>query len=257
LVDWDAGQYLKFEDERTRPAADLLRRVPLTSAQLCVDLGCGPGNSTQLLVGRFPEARVTGLDSSAAMIAQARKRLPDVIFSEMDLQKWNPPERFDLIYANAVLQWVPNHPALLSRLVSFLKTGGCLAVQMPDNLDEPSHQLMTETARNGPWSNVFATRATPRETLGSPEDYYAWLQRAGCRVDIWRTTYIHALDSANAIVEWFKATGLKPFLDPLPSDRRAAFLKQYEAEIANAYPSQADGKVLLRFPRLFFVAQRM
>ena len=257
MVDWDAGQYLKFEDERTRPAADLLRRVPLTSAQLCVDLGCGPGNSTELLVGRFPQARVTGLDSSAAMIAQARKRLPDVIFSEMDLQKWNPPERFDLIYANAVLQWVPNHPALLSRLVSFLKTGGCLAVQMPDNLDEPSHQLMTETARNGPWSEVFATRATPRETLGSPEDYYAWLQRAGCRVDIWRTTYIHALDSANAIVEWFKATGLKPFLDPLPSDRRAAFLKQYEAEIANAYPSQADGKVLLRFPRLFFVAQRM
>jgi len=257
LVDWDAGQYLKFEDERTRPAADLLRRVPLTTAQLCVDLGCGPGNSTELLVGRFPQARVTGLDSSAAMIAQARKRLPDVIFSEMDLQKWNPPERFDLIYANAVLQWVPNHPALLSRLVSFLKTGGCLAVQMPDNLDEPSHQLMTETARNGPWSEVFATRATPRETLGSPEDYYAWLQRAGCRVDIWRTTYIHALDSANAIVEWFKATGLKPFLDPLPSDRRAAFLKQYEAEIANAYPSQADGKVLLRFPRLFFVAQRM
>ena len=257
MVDWDAGQYLKFEDERTRPAADLLRRVPLTTAQLCVDLGCGPGNSTELLVGRFPEARVTGLDSSAAMIAQARKRLPDVIFSEMDLQNWNPPERFDLIYANAVLQWVPNHPALLSRLVSFLKTGGCLAVQMPDNLDEPSHQLMTETARNGPWSDVFATRATPRETLGSPEDYYAWLQRAGCRVDIWRTTYIHALDSANAIVEWFKATGLKPFLDPLPSDRRAAFLKQYEAEIANAYPSQADGKVLLRFPRLFFVAQRM
>lgn len=257
MVDWDAGQYLKFEDERTRPAADLLRRVPLTTAQLCVDLGCGPGNSTELLVGQFPQARVTGLDSSAAMIAQARKRLPDVIFSEMDLQNWNPPEQFDLIYANAVLQWVPNHPALLSQLVSYLKTGGCLAVQMPDNLDEPSHQLMTETARNGPWSEVFATRAIPRETLGSPEDYYAWLQRAGCRVDIWRTTYIHALDSANAIVEWFKATGLKPFLDPLPSDRRAAFLKQYEAEIANAYPSQADGKVLLRFPRLFFVAQRM
>jgi trans-aconitate 2-methyltransferase len=257
LVDWDAGQYLKFENERSRPAADLLRRVPLRNARLCVDLGCGPGNSTALLVERFPQAHITGLDMSADMIASARKRLPNLQFSQLDLQSWDPAEPLDLIYANAVLQWLPNHPVLLSRLASFLNTGGCLAIQMPDNLDEPSHQLMAEIARQGPWAEALEVGATPQETLGSIEDYYAWLHRAGCRIDIWRTTYVHALDGPGAIVEWFKATGLKRYLDPLPPDQRAGFLTLYVAEIARAYPPQADGKVLLRFPRLFLVAQRL
>jgi trans-aconitate 2-methyltransferase len=257
LVDWDAGQYLKFEDERTRPALDLLRRVPLRHAECCVDLGCGPGNSTTLLVKRFPKARITGLDSSAAMVAKARERLPAIPFDLGDLRHWTPAERFDLIFANAVLQWLPDHPTLLPRLASHLKTGGCLAVQMPDNLDEPSHLLMAQVATTGRWSTALAGAATARETLGSFEDYYACLQRAGCRVDIWRTTYVHALDGADAIVEWFKSTGLKPYLDPLPPTDRAAFIERYRAELARSYPPQADGKVLLRFPRLFFIAQRL
>ena len=257
MVDWDAGLYLKFEDERTRAAIDLLRRVPLGQIECCVDLGCGPGNSTELLLERFPTARIAGLDSSAAMVAKARERLPGIAFDRVDLRDWTPAERFDLIFANAVLQWLPDHPTLLPRLVSYLKTGGCLAVQMPDNLHEPSHLLMAQVASNGPWSAALAAAATARETIGSFEDYYACLQRAGCRVDIWRTTYVHALDGVGAIVEWFKATGLKPYLDPLPPHDRAVFLQRYQLELAHAYPAQADGKVLLRFPRLFFVAQRL
>ena len=203
------------------------------------------------------EARIAGLDSSASMVAKARERLPGIAFDRVDLRDWTPAERFDLIFANAVLQWLPDHPTLLPRLVSYLKTGGCLAVQMPDNLHEPSHLLMAQVASNGPWSAALAAAATARETIGSFEDYYACLQRAGCRVDIWRTTYVHALDGVGAIVEWFKATGLKPYLDPLPPNDRAAFTERYQAELAHAYPAQADGKVLLRFPRLFFVAQRL
>ncbi|KAB0268477.1 trans-aconitate 2-methyltransferase [Microvirga brassicacearum] len=256
MADWNADQYLKFEDERTRPSTDLLRRVPLAEAERCVDLGCGPGNSTALLAGRFPVARITGLDSSAAMVAAARERLPDVDFQQMDLQAWEPTERFDLIFANAVLQWLPNHAGLLPRLVSFLKTGGVLAVQMPNNLDEPAHRLMTQIAKAGPWAGALSSASAARSTIGSFEDYYACLQRAGCNVDIWQTTYIHVLDGPGAIVEWFRSTGLKPYLDPLPDGERANYLALYEAAIAEAYPAQGDGKVLLRFPRLFFVAQR-
>lgn len=256
MADWSPGQYLKFADERTRPSADLLARVPLGSARRCIDIGCGPGNSTELVAARFPEAETRGLDSSPAMVARARERLPGLAFETGDVATWAPRERFDLIFANAVFQWVPDHGALLPRLAGFLAPGGCLAVQMPNNLDEPSHRLMREAALDGPWAGKLAAAAGAREEIGSFEAYYAWLRGAGCRVDVWQTTYVHALDGASAIVEWFKSTGLRPYLDPLGPEERDAYLARYLAAVRTAYPEQADGKVLLRFPRLFFVAQR-
>lgn len=256
MADWNAGQYLKFEDERTRPSIDLLRRVPLEEATHCVEIGCGPGNSTELIVKRYPTARILGLDNSPDMLTKARARLPDLLFEETDIANWETTERFDLIFANAVLQWLPGHPDLLKRLACFLKDGGCLAVQMPNNLNEPSHRLMKQVAQEGPWAEKLSSAAEARETIGSFEDYYAWLQQAGCTVDIWQTTYVHPLAGGEAIVEWFKSTGLKPYLDPLSPDHRSEYVRRYQAAIAQAYPAQQDGKVLLRFPRLFFVAQR-
>jgi trans-aconitate 2-methyltransferase len=246
---------LKFEGERTRPSIDLLGRVPLANATSCIDIGCGPGNSTELIAKRYPAARIIGLDNSPDMLAKARTRLPDLRFEEADIANWQTAERFDLIFANAVLQWLPGHPELLNRLVSFLKDGGCLAVQMPNNLNEPSHRLMEQVRQEGPWAEKLSSAAGTRETIGSFEDYYSWLQQAGCSVDIWQTTYIHPLAGAEAIVEWFKGTGLKPYLDPLFPEERSEYLRRYEAAIAQAYPVQQDGKVLLRFPRLFFIAQ--
>jgi len=256
LTDWNAGQYLKFDDERTRPALDLLRRVPLSDPEHCVDLGCGPGNSTELLVARYPNARVSGLDTSPDMLAKARQRLPGVDFCLADLATWQPDERFDLIFANAVLQWLPDHPNLLARLATFLRSGGCLAVQMPNNLNEPSHRLMEQVAGDGPWADRLCSAPAAREAIGSFEAYYAWLQQAGCSVDLWQTTYVHPLDGADAIAAWFGSTGLRPYLAPLSPEEQAVYLDRYRAEIARAYPPQADGKVLLRFPRLFFVATK-
>jgi trans-aconitate 2-methyltransferase len=256
VADWNAGQYLKFEDERTRPSVDLLRRVPLFDPQRCADIGCGPGNSTELLARRFQGAQVSGLDTSPGMLAKARERLPSLTFEQADVSQWQPEERFDLIFANAVLQWVPDHPGVLTRLVSFLRSGGCLAVQMPNNLNEPSHRLMEQVAGDGPWAARLTSASAAKEAIGSFEDYYSLLQQAGCTVDIWQTTYVHPLEGAGAIIEWFKSTGLRPYLDPLSPEEQAVYLGRYKEEIAKAYPAQADGKVLLRFPRLFFVAQR-
>ena len=120
---WSPTQYLKFEDERTRPARDLLAQVPLGDARRVVDIGCGPGNSTELLVERFPEAEVIGLDSSAEMLAAARKRLPAATFVEADAATWSPAEPVDLLFANAVFQWVPDHLAVLARLLAALAGG--------------------------------------------------------------------------------------------------------------------------------------
>lgn len=150
--DWNARQYLKFEDERTRPPRDLLAQVPLQSPRRVIDLGCGPGNSTELLIARYPQAEIVGVDSSSDMLRQARERLPYCAFAEADLATWIPQENTDLLFANAVFQWVPDHPAVLRRLLERLPDGGVLALQMPDNTDEPALALMREVAKSGPWA---------------------------------------------------------------------------------------------------------
>jgi trans-aconitate 2-methyltransferase len=254
--DWNARQYLKFEDERTRPPRDLLAQVPLKAPRHVIDLGCGPGNSTELLVERYPQARVTGLDSSSDMLRQARERLPNCEFAQADLADWNPQERTDLLFANAVFQWIPSHPAVLRRLLAALPTGGVLAVQMPDNTREPALELMREVAASGPWAGQLALTAAARDDLPTPAAYYDLLSSHCAHLDIWHTVYNHVMVGPEAIVEWFKGSGLRPFLAPLDGDMRRGFLADYAARIARAYPPRHDGRVLLRFPRLFIVATR-
>jgi trans-aconitate 2-methyltransferase len=256
-MSWSAKQYVAFEDERTRPVRDLLAALPPIAATHVVDLGCGPGNSTEVLSARFPQAHVLGMDSSEDMVAAARKRLPNISFEVADINTWQPGGPFDVILANAVFQWVPDHASVFPRLIDRLAQGGALAIQMPDNLQEPAHRLMRETALEGPWSLKLARAAESRTHLDDANWYYELLRPLSSRVDMWRTTYYHILTGgAAAVVEWFKGSGLRPFVQPLNESERAAYLERYTASIAKAYPAQSDGSVLLPFPRLFLVAIR-
>jgi trans-aconitate 2-methyltransferase len=260
---WSAQQYLAFEDERTRPVRDLLAAVPAIEAHTALDIGCGPGNSTEVLAARFPRAAVSGFDSSPDMIAAARKRLPALRFEVLDLKGWLEPAgpgsaphaALDVLLANAVLQWVPDHAELFPALAARLASGGCLAVQVPDNLDEPAQKLMREIANEGSWRGKLAGADRARVRIERAEWYYRLLRAHCSRVDIWRTTYYHPLAGADEIVEWFKGTGLRPFLDPLDSRERAEYLARYAERLALFFPAQS-GEVLLPFPRLFMVAQR-
>lgn len=254
-TNWVAKQYVMFENERTRPVRDLLAAIPATDVQVAVDIGCGPGNSTEALAARLPGAAVSGLDSSADMIAAARKRLPQFHFDVSDIETWDATGPYDLILANAVLQWVPNHEQLFASLVKKLAPGGNLAVQMPDNLDEPAHRLLREIAADGPWTNKL--RGVERTMRYGADWYYALLKPLCERVDVWRTVYHHPLaGGADAVVEWFKGSALRPFLAELDDSEEGIFLARYRDAIARAYPALADGTVLLPFPRLFIVATR-
>ena len=256
MSDWDAALYRQFERERTRPAADLLAQVPDIRPRHIVDLGCGPGNSTKLLVNRFPDAVVTGIDLSEAMLASARERLPRCRFEAADLATWRPDVAPDLIFANASLHWVSDHASLLPRLLNQLAPGGVLAIQMPDNRDEPSHAAMQQTASEEPWAAFILASTVARPGILAIAASYDLLAPKSRSLDIWRTTYQHPMASAAAIVTWVRSTGLRPYLDALPEDHRPGFLARYETLIEAAYPPRADGRRLLAFPRLFIVAQR-
>jgi len=254
--DWNPDLYRRFEDQRTRPARDLLAQVPLQRVQHVFDLGCGPGNSTELLATRFPAAAVVGVDNSESMLASARQRLPKLRFDAADIGSWRPDAPADLIYANAALQWVGGHETLVPRLFAALAPGGVLAIQMPDNRDEPTHRLMRELGSSAPWSEHIGAVAALRTPLLTPHGYYDLLAPHAAEVDVWRTAYQHPMASAEAIVEWVRATGLRPFIDPLPADTRSSFLAEYTRRIDAEYRPRADGRRLLAFPRLFIVARR-
>jgi trans-aconitate 2-methyltransferase len=256
MADWNPALYRRFEDERTRPARELLARVPLAQAAHTVDLGCGPGNSTELLAERFRGAQVVGTDNSQSMLESARKRLPGVRFELSDISTWAPDKAPDLIYANAALQWVPDHEALIPRLFAALAPGGVLAVQMPDNRDEPTHRAMREVAVLDPFAGAIGDVEKLRSAILPLSRYYDLLAPHAAQVDVWHTIYQHPMASPAAIVDWVSSTGLKPFVERLPENLRPGYLAEYERRIARDYLPRADGKLLLAFPRLFFVAQR-
>lgn len=249
----DPEQYLKFSEERTRPAAELLARVPVEKAHRVLDLGCGPGNSTELLSDRWPFAQVRGVDSSPEMLARARRDLPTAEFVEADLQSYRPEQPVDVMFANASLHWLPEHEQLIPALFAHVAEDGALAFQVPCNFDAPSHRLMRELP--GPWSPRTAA-LLQRSRVGTPAFYYDLLAPHARHVDIWQTTYEHVLPDAQSIVDWVSATGLRPYLEELEPEERAPYLAQYAKAIAAAYPARVDGKRLFSFPRLFVVAVR-
>lgn len=251
--DWNPQHYLRFVQERTRPATDLLAHIRHRRATRIADLGCGPGNSTELLRRTWAQAQITGVDHSAAMLAKARETLPWCRFVQADFTCWRADAPLDIIFANASLQWADRHDVLFPQLLEQLAPSGVLAVQMPDNLNEPSHALMRETAAQ--WQDKL-TGVAVRPPLPAVAEYYDILMRAGCRAEIWRTVYYYTLSDVADIADWFGSTALRPYLNALSEPDRAAFFADYLARLRQAYPPRADGKVLLALPRLFIVAEK-
>ncbi|ALN74382.1 trans-aconitate 2-methyltransferase [Aureimonas sp. AU20] len=261
MADWNPALYSRFEDERTRPARDLLARCRLDGAPggaglRIADLGCGPGNSTELLFERFPQAEITGFDTSEAMLTQARRRLPTCRFEQGDIGRFQAERPFDLLFANASLQWVLGHESLVPALFAQVAPGGLLAAQIPDNLAEPSQTAMRAIAAEPEFADFFEGFSEAREAVATRVTYYDWLIREASEVDVWTTVYEHPMESAEAITDWFRSTGLKPFIDRLPERERERFLGRYTQEMTRLYSERADGRRLLAFPRLFFVARR-
>jgi len=254
VSEWDPGQYLRFGDERTRPSLDLASRIDIGTPRRVIDLGCGPGSSTQVLVARWPGAHVVGLDSSASMIDSARANHPLQEWLLHSIETWTCTAAFDVVFSNAALQWVPDHGPLVQRLFGAVAPGGALAFQIP-SADYPLvRSLIHEVARSGQWAHLMSDPLRAL-TMEPPAFYYNHLAGGSTRVDIWETEYLHVLESPDAVVDWIASTGLRPFLDVLSDDAdKRHFVELLRKRVRDSYALRADGKVLFPFKRTFVIA---
>jgi trans-aconitate 2-methyltransferase len=252
---WDPDRYLTYADERGRPFVELVARVAAADPGVVVDLGCGPGNLTALLADRWPDAAISGLDSSPEMIAQARATDDRIEFDVVDLRNWaaaaSAPQ-VDVLVSNATLQWVPGHLELLPDLVARVRPGGWFAFQVPGNFDEPSHTIRRDLAAEAPYAEHTRDVAVPAGH--DPATYLDSLAALGCTVDAWETTYLHVLTGEDPVFTWVSGTGARPTLQALPDDLRPAFEDEFKRRLRAAYPTREHG-VVLPFRRVFVVAQ--
>jgi trans-aconitate 2-methyltransferase len=263
---WDPGSYLRFGSERARPFFDLLTRVQAEKPGFVADLGCGPGNLTALLAARWPEAHVLGVDNSPEMIEAARAEaararadrgrddVGGLAFTLADLRDWRPRRPVDVFTCNAVLQWVPGHLALLTAWAGWLAPDGWLAFQLPGNFDQPGHTIMRDLAYSPRWESRLQGVQLNRQAV-DPSAYLDLLAAADCEVDAWETTYLHVLPGEDAVLNWYRGSGLRPVLAALSEPEAAEFTAEYAARLRAAYPPAPYGTVL-PFRRIFVVAHR-
>lgn len=254
-MSWDPAQYLKFAGERMRPALDLLAHIPAEAPRSVVDLGCGAGNLAPLLLGRWPQAALTGVDSSPEMLARARKEHPRAAFVQADIGAWRPAAPVDVLYSNAALHWLDGHERLIPALLQAVAPGGVLAIQMPRNFNAPSHTSIVDAIEQGPWRAQLEPHLR-REPVAAPGQYWRLLQGEAAALEIWETEYLQVLSGDNPVAEYTKGTWLKQFLDRLEEPERSAFESDYRKRVRAWYPPQADGRTLFPFRRLFIVARR-
>lgn len=252
-MSWDPAQYAKFTDLRLRPALDLLGRIALDVPRTIVDLGCGSGNVTVRIAERWPEAAITGVDSSPEMLAVARERYPQLSWSQADLGVWAARGPVELIYSNAALHWLAGHERLFPSLLAQLAPGGVLAVQMPRNFAAPSHAICHELASTARWVGKLGSLVKPAP-VAEPAVYYDLLRPHVRSLDLWETEYVQRLEGDRPVLEWIKGTWLRPFLDRLDAAESREFENDYAQRAARAYPRRFDGVTLLPFRRLFIVA---
>lgn len=257
MSDWKPNLYLTFEKERTQPSIDLVTRIENDNPKRIIDIGCGPGNSTNVLKSRWPYAEIIGMDKSQAMIEQARKKYENIDWICADAShNLSNVGQFDIVFSNAAMQWIPDQHLLLPNLFSIVRINGVMAVQVPCTQNMPIHTELEKLISTSKWEGHFMSLASTY-SIHTADFYYGVVSRLTPQIDLWQTDYYHTMNSHQDIVKWYSGSGLRPYLDCLSDDAlKTEFMSDYENMLKNSYPLQKDNKVLFPFTRIFFIAYK-
>jgi len=245
---WNPEQYGRFEQQRAQPFWDLAARVDFDGAKSLLDVGCGTGEMTARLHHDRKLKTTLGIDSSSAMLKKAAG-LADkgLSFALADVEHYGPPERYDVVFSNAALQWADHHKSLFIKILNWLNPGGQLAIQMPCNFDHASHFLASDVAQE----MKLKVRQVP---LLAPETYAELLWRHGMDpINVWIQVYLHPLRSGREVVEWTKGTLLTWYEKQLDEPGFKKFLDEYTRRLLLV---TGEGAYLYPFKRLFIVGKK-
>ena len=254
MSDWNPILYERFLQDRTKPSKDLASHISIQPKSV-FDLGCGTGNSTNVLAQKFQNADITGGDSSETMLKKAQENYPMIKFIQFNAETdWNTLPCYDLIFSNACIQWIPEHKRLIPTMISHLNNGGQLAVQFPMQTEHPFHKLVQQIAHSDKWKSKFRTEV--KYNVLTKEEYFDIISECTDNFELWQTNYCHRMPSHQSIVDWFRSTGLQPFMSQLTESEQVDFEQDILNELMTIYPVRANGELLFEFPRMFFVARK-
>jgi trans-aconitate 2-methyltransferase len=253
---WNPEQYLAHSDLHSKAVRDLVDRISAENPRTVVDLGCGPGNSTEFIAARWPHADITGVDVSREMLEQGSSKHPYWHWILGTIEDFHPDEPFDIVVSCAALHWIPHHDRLLPRLWEFVRSPGVLAIQVPANHKSPLHQAVFQTARSEKW--LASTGHSQSELNFRPAtEYFSILSSIAQQIDLWETIYYHEMRSLDDLMQWATATVMRPFLDQLSDDMNYQdFVADVRRTCGDAYPTTNRNTILYPEKRLFFVAYK-
>ena len=263
MSDWEPDLYNRFRRYRAEPVELIFARLPVACDERIVDLGCGPGENTVELARRAAHGRVEGIDLSTAMIEAAQKMRaalpPDLrdrlAFRVGDIANLDAEKEYAIVFSNAALQWIPRHREVLARWYRALVPGGRMVVQMPANDLETAKVELSRLAREEPWRALLSGVDESFREIPPPDKYEQILREIGfSEIDCHYHTFHHPMQAPSEVVEWYRATGLRPFINALPADRHTAFLDAYRRRLEQGYGT--TGPMTFDFKRLFLWARR-
>lgn len=255
MADWNAQLYNQYGNERKQPVIDLINRLDNPFIKRIIDIGCGSGISTIPLKERWKQAEIVGVDNSESMLEDARQKSNEISWLKRDCNdSLEDLGKFDLVFSNAVLQWLPDQDNVIGNLSRLLTKQGVLAVQIPSFNEMPINNCINKAAAAYP-GNEFAGIEQEVCSCHSPHYYYDVLSKYFTEIDLWQTNYYHIMNSHEDILNFCKSTGLRPFLNRLDLKGQEIFLSEVLREIEAQYITQKNGKVLFEFKRVFFIAK--
>jgi trans-aconitate 2-methyltransferase len=253
---WNAQKYLQFKNERAQPAIDLVEKINLDNPKNIIDIGCGPGNSTQILKNKWADSTIIGLDSSENMIKKAKKDYPDQIWIHDQAENISQDTKYSLVFSNASLQWMENHEILIPKLWKIVDNGGVFAAQIPKFETMPINAAIHNVLERREFNKCRKDDYWANQ-MHELDYYYELLSIYTEEIILLETLYYLILPSLQGIIDFLHTTALKPYLDKLDTDNdKQEFEKDVLQECKKYCKEQSNGKVLFPFERMFIIAYK-